>query len=115
MVVATSGTPDPTKALLDRVGVLDMLNGIVTGDDVEESKPDPDIVGAALQKLGLPAEDVHMLGDTPNHVEAARRAGVGPLAVRTGGWSDEGLKGAVRIFDSPADRLTHYAEIFGRH
>ena len=56
-----------------------------------------------------------MLGDTPYDVEAAKRAGITIIAVRSGGWADEDLKGALAVYDDPADLLAHYDEsIFGR-
>jgi phosphoglycolate phosphatase-like HAD superfamily hydrolase len=56
-----------------------------------------------------------MIGDTPYDVEAATRAGVRAIAFRSGGWDDASLKGAVQIYDGPADLLAHYdASLLGR-
>ena len=55
------------------------------------SKPDPDIVRAALARTGCAAQDVIMLGDTPYDIEAAHRTGLGTIALRCGGWSDQAL------------------------
>ena len=44
-----------------------------------------------------------MVGDTPYDIEAASRAGVASVAFRTGGWSDKDLRGAIAIYDGPAD------------
>ena len=56
-----------------------------------------------------------MLGDTPYDVEAAGRAGVRILAVRTGGWDDDALDGAAAIYDDPADLLARYEDsLLGR-
>jgi phosphoglycolate phosphatase-like HAD superfamily hydrolase len=49
-----------------------------------------------------------MLGDTPYDVDAARRAGVDALAVRSGGWDTEALDGAIAIYDDVADLLARY-------
>jgi phosphoglycolate phosphatase-like HAD superfamily hydrolase len=51
-----------------------------------------------------------MLGDTPYDVEAATRAGVAVIAVRSGGWGDADLKGAIAVYDDVADLLAHYDE-----
>ncbi|HEV2146089.1 MAG TPA: HAD family hydrolase [Longimicrobiaceae bacterium] len=110
LVVATSAGKDDVKGLLERAGVRDLIQDATSADEVEESKPDPDIVHAALEDAGFPAEQVVMLGDTPYDVEAATRGGVRIVAVRSGGWGDEELSGAVAIYDDPADLLEHYDE-----
>jgi len=49
-----------------------------------------------------------MIGDTPYDIEAAARAQVRSIAFRSGGWTDDELKGAVEIYDGPADLLKNY-------
>jgi HAD superfamily hydrolase (TIGR01509 family) len=110
LVVATSAGKDDVKGLLERAEVGDLIQDATSADEVEESKPDPDIVHAALDDAGFPAEQTVMLGDTPYDVEAATRAGVRIVAVRSGGWDDESLRGAVAIYDDPADLLDHFDE-----
>jgi HAD superfamily hydrolase (TIGR01509 family) len=112
LTVATSAAQDELKGLLDRAGIADLLEERKTtsASEVEETKPDPDVVEAALQKAGCPAEAAVMIGDTPFDVESATRAGVRILAVRTGGWEDAALVGALAIFDDPADLLAHLDE-----
>ena len=73
------------------------------------SKPDPDIVAAALAKAGSRRANAVMIGDTPYDIEAARRAGIRSIALRCGGyWSDAELAGAVAIFDDPAGLLAYW-------
>ncbi|HEX2188291.1 MAG TPA: HAD family hydrolase [Longimicrobiaceae bacterium] len=110
LVVATSAGKDDVKGLLERAGVADLVQDATSADEVEESKPDPDIVHAALKDAGFPAEQTVMLGDTPYDVEAATRAGVPVVAVRCGGWGDGDLRGAAAVYDHPADLLEHYDE-----
>lgn len=107
-VVATSAQKKDLRGLLERAGVEDLIQESTSASEVEESKPDPDVVEEALRDAGHPAEEVVMLGDTPYDVEAARRAGVRILAVRCGGWGDEELRGAVAVYDHPADLLARY-------
>lgn len=115
LVVATSANEQEMGVLLDKAGVRDLMQGATNADDAENSKPDPDIVRAALDEAGCGAGETLMLGDTPYDVEAARRAGVGIVAVRCGGWGDEDLRDAVAVFDHPADLLAHWDESpFGR-
>lgn len=109
-VVATSAKKDDVQGLLERAGVEELIQASTSASEVEESKPDPDVVEAALEDAGAPAEQVVMLGDTPYDVEAARRAGVRLVAVRCGGWGDDDLRGAVAIYDDPADLLAHWRD-----
>jgi phosphoglycolate phosphatase-like HAD superfamily hydrolase len=109
-VVATSADGADLKGLLEQAGVRDLIEESTSSGDVEASKPDPDIVVAALEKSGAAAHEVVMLGDTPYDVEAASRAGVRIIGVRCGGWNDRELRGAVAVYDDPEDLLAHYGE-----
>ncbi len=113
--VATSAKADDVKATLEQAGVDDLIETATSSDDAERSKPDPDIVRAALQRSRRPASHAVMLGDTPYDIEAATRAGVRIVALRCGGyWSDEALRGATDIYDDPAALLARYDDsIFG--
>ena len=108
LVVATSAKKKDLQGLLERAGVQDLIEESTSSSDVEHSKPDPDVVQSALEKTGEDAGAVVMLGDTPYDVEAATRAGVGIVAVRTGGWSDEELRGALAVYEHPAELLARY-------
>ncbi|NUZ07843.1 HAD family hydrolase [Schlegelella sp. ID0723] len=110
-VIATSAGESELDGLLRQAGIADLVDIATSSGDAEHSKPDPDIVCAALAKADLDAEAVLMLGDTPYDIEAARRAGVGTIALRSGGWwNDAALAGAVAIYDDPADLLAHWDE-----
>jgi HAD superfamily hydrolase (TIGR01549 family) len=108
LVVATSAEEEELEDLLKASRIADLLEEKTTSSDAEQSKPDPDIVQAALDKTGFPPEQVLMLGDTPYDVQAAQHCGIGLVAVRCGGWSDADLAGAVAIYDDPADLLNNY-------
>ncbi len=108
LIVASSASQNELSTLLKAAKVDDLLTEATTSDQADESKPDPDIIHAALTKLGLLPEQTVMLGDTPYDIEAAGRAGVQLIAVRCGGWKDEDLTGAIAIYDDPADIATHY-------
>ena len=79
-----------------------------TASDAKRSKPDPDIVEAAMEASGISPRNLVMIGDTPYDIEAATRAKVRTIAFRSGGWSDAHLRGAVEIYGGPADLLAHY-------
>jgi HAD superfamily hydrolase (TIGR01509 family) len=108
LVVATSSEPDQMKALLDIAGVADLLEDAASKGDAENSKPEPDIVQAALDRLEIPAGEAVMLGDTPYDVEAAGKIGIGTMALRCGGFTDEDLGRAIAIYDDAADLLARY-------
>ena len=105
LVVATSAKSDEMAKLLEVAGVGDLLEEATSSSDAENSKPDPDIVEAALRKSEAAAEDAIMLGDTPYDIAAASGAGVAIVAVRCGGWADEDLGGAIATYADPADLL----------
>ena len=79
-----------------------------TASDAKRSKPDPDIVEAAIEESGISPRNLVMIGDTPYDIEAATRAKVRTIAFRSGGWSDADLHGAVEVYDGPADLLARY-------
>jgi HAD superfamily hydrolase (TIGR01509 family) len=108
LVVATSANEDEVGALLKVAGVKDLMAARTTSSDAKHSKPDPDIVEAAVESAGVEASESIMLGDTPYDVEAATRAGVRIVAVRCGGWGDADLSGAMAIYDDPAALLREY-------
>ncbi|HSJ29982.1 MAG TPA: HAD family hydrolase [Longimicrobiales bacterium] len=108
LVVATSASGKDLSALLKQADLGDLIDDSTNSDEAEESKPAPDIVEAALEKAGVPASEVVMLGDTPYDVKAAQRAGVRIIGLRCGGWNDRDLQGAIEIHDDPAGLLRLY-------
>ena len=109
LVVASSATEQELELLLKVAQVDEMQLDFTTSSDVEASKPEPDLIAVALNKVKLQADRALMLGDTPYDIEAARQAGVGVVAFRTGGFNDQQLQGALAIYDDPADLLRNYA------
>ena len=110
LVVATSASREDMDALLKQAGIRDLIEEKTSSSDAEESKPDPDIVQAALKSADARPEEATMLGDTPYDVEASGRAGVRCVALRCGGWGDADLHPAVAIYEHPADLLERYAD-----
>jgi HAD superfamily hydrolase (TIGR01509 family) len=108
LVVASSAKADELQPLLRICGADKLIENKTSSDDADRSKPDPDIVQAALKQLQLGPGEAVMLGDTPYDIEAATRAGVPVIALRCGGWSDAELSGALAIYQDPADLLSHY-------
>jgi HAD superfamily hydrolase (TIGR01509 family) len=100
-VAASSAAKDELTPLLKIAGVLSIMDGATSSDDADQSKPAPDIIHAALRRARVDAREAVMIGDTPYDVAAARRAGVRIIAVRSGGWLDPDLTGAIEIYDGP--------------
>jgi HAD superfamily hydrolase (TIGR01509 family) len=109
LAVASSATEAELHSLLEVARVTDLIPTRASSDDADRSKPDPDIVTAAIKRTGCPKDLTVMVGDTPYDVEAATRAGIQIIAFTCGGWSREDLKGAVAVYTDPADLLDKYA------
>lgn len=109
LAIASSAAEEELGALLRVADVVDVAGPTTSSGDVERSKPEPDVVRAALARLELDPERVLMLGDTPFDVESATRAGVRTVALRSGGRSDADLRGALAIYDDCADLLQNFA------
>jgi HAD superfamily hydrolase (TIGR01509 family) len=108
LVIATSADDKELHALLSQAGLQELIPTKTSKDDAKASKPDPDIVHAALAKAETRAEEAVMIGDTPYDIDAAARVGVKSIALRCGGyWPDEALHGAAEIYDDPNDLLVH--------
>jgi len=108
LAVASSSKQDSLRKLLALVGGEGLLDTPTSSDDADRSKPDPDIVKAALRRLGEPPEHVVMIGDTPYDIQAGARAGVRAIAFRSGGWGNAELSGAIAIYDGPEDLLRNF-------
>lgn len=107
-VVASSANEEELSRLLDVAGVTELMSATTSASDAENSKPDPDIVQAAVGSAGFVAAEMVMVGDTPYDIEAARGAGVPIVALRSGGWKDRDLAGALRVYADPADLLANF-------
>lgn len=106
VVLASSGKPHHVDHALDLLDVRDVVDGWTTSEDVEATKPAPDLLHVALEKIGEPADAPSVVvGDSVYDVQAARNAGMPAIVVRSGGFGDDELReaGAVAIYDTPAD------------
>ena len=100
VVLASSAKPDEVEHYLDLLDARELADAWTTSGDVERTKPAPDLVNAALAKIGGGASV--MVGDSVYDCESAHNAGVDTIAVLTGGFSDSELlkAGATIVFDS---------------
>lgn len=110
IIIATSASDKELSALLKIAKVEDILSqdDATSSDDAENSKPAPDIVQAALKKFEMQPNEIVMIGDTPYDIEAANKAGVEVIAVRSGGFDDSKLKNAIAIYNDAADLVENY-------
>lgn len=110
LAVASSARREDLEALLAIAGVPELIEQSTTSKEADRSKPDPDIVAAAREKLGTRIDQTMMLGDTPFDVESGLRAKIDVVALLCGGWNESDLRGAVAIYRDPADLLSRLAE-----
>ena len=105
VVLASSAKEDEVDHYLDLLDARELADAWTTSADVESTKPAPDLVSAALERVGGSPDDAVMIGDTPWDVEAAAKAGVPTVAVRTGGFAVSELEeaGAKAVFESVAE------------
>ena len=115
LAVASSAKEDELDPLLEAAGVSDLIHKRTSSDSADRSKPDPDIVVAALRQVNADRNRAVMIGDTPYDVAAAKRAGIEIVGVECGGWTREALAGAIDVYRDPADLLERYdASVFAR-
>jgi len=103
VILASSAKADEIDFYLNLLDARELADGWTSSADVENTKPEPDLVMAAVEKAG--GGPAVMIGDTTWDCQAAGRAGVETIAVRTGGFSTEELReaGARAVFDSVAE------------
>jgi len=108
VVLASSGKPHHVDQALDMLDVRSIVDGWTTSEDVEATKPAPDLLQVALTKIGQPADAPSVvIGDSVYDVEAAKNAGMPAIVVRSGGFGDDELRdaGAIAVYDTPADLM----------
>lgn len=109
LVVATSAKKEELAAIMNAAGLESCFPLMTSSDDSDASKPDPDIIQAALQKAGETADKAIVIGDTPYDLEAAQRAGVAAIAFRSGGWTDDDFELAIAVLEGPEELLVELA------
>jgi HAD superfamily hydrolase (TIGR01509 family) len=110
VVLASSSPEDEIERYVDLLDAREVVDAWTTKDDVDATKPAPDLVLAALEKAGT--RDAVMVGDTPWDIESARKAGIETVCVITGGWSGQELRdaGAVAVFESAEELCERLGE-----
>jgi HAD superfamily hydrolase (TIGR01509 family) len=111
VALATSAKQPELQHHLELLGVGDLVDATTSADDAERSKPQPDILQAALAKLpGVAAADALLIGDSPFDAQAAGRAGMGCIGVLSGGFTERELvqAGAIAVYEDVADLCRDY-------
>lgn len=114
--VATSGRMEVARPVLETLGVdLDRVV-VITRDQVQHAKPDPDLFVAAADRLGVDVKTATVVGDSVWDMLAATRARALGIGLLSGGYGANELEraGAYRVYDDPADLLEHLDEVGGR-
>jgi HAD superfamily hydrolase (TIGR01509 family) len=114
--VATSGRMETAGPALETLGVDFAKIPVITRDLVKYAKPDPDLFLAAAEKLGVTIDASFVVGDSVWDILAAQRARALGVGVLSGGYGLDELEraGAYRVFEDPADLLTHIDELGAR-
>ena len=110
--IATSGRLESARPLLEMLGVAPGVP-VITRDQVEHAKPDPDLFLAAAAQLDVPADEAVVVGDSVWDLLAARRARALGVGLLSGGYGQDELElaGAYRVYQDPADLLRHLDEV----
>lgn len=114
--IATSGRIETARVNLVALGVDPDKDAVVTRDQVKYAKPDPDLFLAAAARLNAPIERAIVVGDSIWDMLAATRCRALGVGLLSGGYGPDELRqsGAIRVYDDPADLLSHIDEVGGR-
>lgn len=108
LAIGSSANEKDLDLLLKKIGILELIDTVTSANDVKQAKPHPDIIFECIKKLDLLPSKVIMLGDTPYDIEAAKKAQVETVALRCGGWNDDGLTDAIAIYNDPEELLLKF-------
>jgi HAD superfamily hydrolase (TIGR01549 family) len=104
IAIASSAKKDELKKYLDIAAISELVDVTMSSDDVDESKPAPDIFEVVLTKLGIEGDEAVAIGDTPYDAVAARKAGIPTIGVLCGGCTERSLReaGCVEVYPGPS-------------
>lgn len=108
VALASSASAEELDHYQELLGLAGLVDVVTTIDDVGTSKPAPDIFTVTLRKAGLEAADVVVVGDSPFDLQAAAKAGMRAIGVRSGGFGDDALADALAIYDDVAALLADF-------
>jgi beta-phosphoglucomutase-like phosphatase (HAD superfamily) len=111
IVLGSSAKAEELQTYKKIAGIEGLIDGEISSEDVEKSKPHPDVFQAAMAKLeGIHTSEVVVVGDSPYDAEAAGKVGLRTIGFRSGGFAEAKLRnaGCIAIYDGPADLLARY-------
>ncbi|HEV7711512.1 MAG TPA: HAD family hydrolase [Asanoa sp.] len=112
VALASSATPSELTAMRAALGADESIDGATSSADAERTKPEPDIIEAALRLLSLDINRAVYVGDSIWDIAACAKLGLPCVALTCGGTSRAELAGAgaVAVYEDPADLLAHLDE-----
>ena len=110
VVLASSAAKEELDHYIDLLDVGGIVAETTTADDVEQTKPAPDIFQTALRKARITADDAIVVGDTPYDIEAAAKCGMDAIGLLSGKYTDEALRGAgaIAVYEDVAALLAAF-------
>jgi HAD superfamily hydrolase (TIGR01549 family) len=110
VVLATSASADELEELLEKLDIGSVIDAITTADDIDRSKPSPEVFLTAIERGSIDPELAIAIGDSTWDVQAARDAGIGCIAVESGGYSQHELSeaGALRVYRDVREILCQF-------
>lgn len=113
IVLASSGKQKDTDYYIDLLKIRKFIDGCVSGDEAQHSKPAPDIFVACVDKFDLVRKETLAVGDTRFDVEAAARSGIATIGLTCGGTDTNILRaaGALAVFKDPSELLANYEKL----
>ena len=114
--IGTSGRMITAEPNIRSLGLDPSAITLVTRDQVNYAKPDPDLFVEAARRVGTTTQGSYVIGDSIWDMLAAARCGALGIGLLSGGYGREELMdaGALRVYDDPADMLAHLDEIAPR-
>ena len=81
LAVGSSGPPENVALTLEKLGRANRFSAVITGADVQNGKPNPQVFLLAAERLGVPPRQCAVIEDAPQGIEAANRAGMTSIAI----------------------------------
>lgn len=113
LALASSAKEDELESYKKLANIADLIDAETNADEVEKTKPHPDIFAVTTEKLGVQPKDAIAVGDSPFDAQSAGKIGLLTVGMLCGGFPEELLRaaGAVEIYRDPEDLLGHVDEL----
>lgn len=117
LALASSAKEDELESYKKLANIADLIDAETNADEVEKTKPHPDIFAVTTEKLGVQPKDAIAVGDSPFDAQSAGKIGLLTVGMLCGGFPEELLRaaGAVEIYRDPEDLLGHVDELMSLH